>query len=118
VVRVIASSIYHKQTNNMDKIPEHRKNAFKTKAVFKADELRRRREELQVEIRRKNREESLAKRRNLNVPASPDSDDEAAVATINAQVSYKRVCRLTSSLTFAAFSVLRLSTLRYTRQSY
>jgi hypothetical protein len=72
----------------MDKIPEHRKNAFKTKAVFKADELRRRREELQVEIRRKNREESLAKRRNLNVPASPDSDDEAAVATINAQVSY------------------------------
>ncbi|CAB5396320.1 unnamed protein product [Rhizophagus irregularis] len=37
----------------MDKIPEHRKNAFKTKAVFKADELRRRREELQVEIRRK-----------------------------------------------------------------
>lgn len=69
-----------------DKIPEHRKNAFKAKAVFKADELRRRREELQVEIRRKNREESLAKRRNLNVPASPDSDDEVAVATINAQL--------------------------------
>jgi importin subunit alpha-6/7 len=81
----------------MDKIPEHRKNAFKTKAVFKADELRRRREELQVEIRRKNREESLAKRRNLNVPASPDSDDEAAVATINAQVSYESFTSIIAS---------------------
>ncbi|CAG8602984.1 790_t:CDS:2 [Acaulospora colombiana] len=70
----------------MDKIPEHRKNAFKAKSVFKADELRRRREEQQIEIRRKNREESLAKRRNLNVPASPDSDDESAVAVINAQL--------------------------------
>ncbi|CAG8588115.1 13098_t:CDS:2 [Racocetra fulgida] len=70
----------------MDKIPEHRKNAFKAKSVFKAEELRRRREEQQIEIRRKNREESLAKRRNLNVPASPDSDDESAVAVINAQL--------------------------------
>ena len=106
-----------------DKIPEHRKNAFKTKAVFKAEELRRRREELQVEIRRKNREESLAKRRNLNVPASPDSDDEAAVATINAQVSYKRFTIIVSFLCsrFVAFSVLRLSFLcglRYTQPSY
>ena len=42
------------------------------------DEVRRRREEQQVEIRRKNREESLAKRRNLNIPASLDSDDETA----------------------------------------
>jgi hypothetical protein len=68
------------------KIPEHRKNAFKAKGVFKPDELRRRREEQQIEIRRKTREESLAKRRNLNIPASPDSDDESAAAVINAQV--------------------------------
>ncbi|CAH1765475.1 10885_t:CDS:2 [Entrophospora sp. SA101] len=70
----------------MDKIPEHRKNAFKSKAIFKAEELRRRREEQQIEIRRKTREESLAKRRNLNVALSPDSDDETAVAVINAQL--------------------------------
>jgi len=62
----------------MEKIPEHRKNAFKAKSIFKLDEVRRRREEQQVEIRRKNREESLAKRRNLNIPASLDSDDETA----------------------------------------
>ncbi|CAG8583548.1 6414_t:CDS:2, partial [Paraglomus brasilianum] len=64
--------------SSMEKIPEHRKNAFKAKSIFKLDEVRRRREEQQVEIRRKNREESLAKRRNLNIPASLDSDDETA----------------------------------------
>ncbi|KAG9306149.1 hypothetical protein G9A89_016053 [Geosiphon pyriformis] len=70
----------------MEKIPEHRKNAFKSKGILKSDELRRRREEQQIEIRRKNREESLAKRRNFNIPASPDSDDESIVAAINAQL--------------------------------
>ncbi|CAG8445495.1 6487_t:CDS:2 [Ambispora gerdemannii] len=70
----------------MEKVPEHRKNAFKSKNLLKPEELRRRREEQQIEIRRKNREESLAKRRNLNVPASPDSDDESAIAMFNAQL--------------------------------
>ena len=60
-------------------IPEHRRN-FKAKTVFKPDELRRRREEQQVEIRKAKREESLAKRRNLAAtspaPGAVDSDDE------------------------------------------
>ncbi|EPX71199.1 importin alpha [Schizosaccharomyces octosporus yFS286] len=43
-----------------------RRSRFKGKAVFKADELRRQREEQQVEIRKQKREESLNKRRNLN----------------------------------------------------
>lgn len=62
-------------------IPEHRRN-FKATGAFKGDELRRRREEQQVEIRKQKREENLAKRRNM-APTSPtpgavDSDDEGS----------------------------------------
>ncbi|SCV67092.1 BQ2448_5738 [Microbotryum intermedium] len=57
-----------------------RRNAYKNKGIFGADELRRRREEAQVEIRKQKREESVAKRRNLVVAPSSasaaDSDDE------------------------------------------
>ena len=67
-------------------IPEHRRTQFKAKGIFKADELRRRREEQQVEIRKAKREENLAKRRGIagrdgpvGAPgglAAPDSDEE------------------------------------------
>jgi len=59
-----------------------RRNAFKNKNQFGADELRRRREEQQVEIRKQKREESVAKRRNLTVTAGDEgsSDDDNAVA--------------------------------------
>ena len=76
-------------------IPEHRRTTFKAKNTFKPDELRRRREEQQVEIRKAKREENLAKRRGLatrdgGVPgaalgAAPDSDDEGG--NIETQVS-------------------------------
>lgn len=78
-------------------IPEHRRNQFKAKSAFKPDELRRRREEQQVEIRKAKREENLAKRRGIStrdgaqgsqpgaaLGASPDSDDEGG--TIESQV--------------------------------
>lgn len=68
-------------------IPEHRRTQFKAKGTFKPDELRRRREEQQVEIRRQKREENLAKRRGIQrgdgqigvggLSAGTDSDDEA-----------------------------------------
>lgn len=67
-------------------IPEHRRTQFKAKNSFKPDELRRRREEQQVEIRRQKREENLAKRRGVQRGngeigigglADADSDDEA-----------------------------------------
>lgn len=66
-------------------IPEHRRTQFKAKNTFKPDELRRRREEQQVEIRKAKREENLAKRRGIgtgdqrpgaSLGAAPDSDDE------------------------------------------
>ena len=76
-------------------IPEHRRTQFKAKNTFKPDELRRRREEQQVEIRKAKREEGLAKRRGLStrdgaapgaaLGASVDSDDEGG--TIESQVS-------------------------------
>ncbi|EPS44730.1 hypothetical protein H072_1273 [Dactylellina haptotyla CBS 200.50] len=67
-------------------IPEHRRTNFKAKGTFKPEELRRRREEQQVEIRKQKREENLAKRRNLQITsptphsglAGVDSDDESA----------------------------------------
>lgn len=70
-------------------IPEHRRTQFKAKGTFKPDELRRRREEQQVEIRKAKREENLAKRRGITggdgsqrpgaaLGAEPDSDDDTA----------------------------------------
>lgn len=73
-------------------IPEHRRTNFKAKNAFKPDELRRRREEQQVEIRKAKREEALAKKRNIgaqlgaSLGAAPDSDEEGA--TIEGQVSH------------------------------
>ena len=77
-------------------IPEHRRTTFKAKSAFKPDELRRRREEQQVEIRRAKREENLAKRRGIagrdqpgaSLGAAPDSDDEGG--NIESQVSSAR----------------------------
>ena len=53
-------------------IPEHRRTNFKAKGQFKPEELRRRREEQQVEIRKQKREENLAKRRNLQITSPVD----------------------------------------------
>ena len=66
-------------------IPEHRRTQFKAKNSFKPDELRRRREEQQVEIRKQKREENIAKRRGVQRgdgqigigQLDADSDDEA-----------------------------------------
>ena len=65
-------------------IPEHRRLQHKSKNQFRVDELRRRREDQQVEIRKLKKEENLAKRRNLtqvqgwngvSVDASESDDD-------------------------------------------
>lgn len=80
-------------------IPEHRRTTFKAKSAFKPDELRRRREEQQVEIRRAKREENLAKRRGISgrdqpgasLGAAPDSDDEGG--NIESQVRIPPPCR-------------------------
>ncbi|KAJ1993606.1 Importin subunit alpha-1 [Dimargaris cristalligena] len=71
-----------------NRVPEHRRNAYKSKGLFKNDELRRRRDEQSVEIRKQKREESLAKKRNLNInPEVSDSDDdEAASVALNDQL--------------------------------
>ncbi|KAK7204830.1 armadillo-type protein [Myxozyma melibiosi] len=68
-------------------VPEHRRTNFKNKGHFRQDELRRRREEAQVEIRKAKREESLAKRRNLTLPTTAtekiqsESEDESSAET-------------------------------------
>jgi hypothetical protein len=65
-------------------VPEHRRQAYKGKNLFRGDELRRRREEQQVEIRKQKKDENLAKRRNLAIAlpeAAMESDtDEEAVS--------------------------------------
>lgn len=83
-----------------------RRSQYKNKNVFGAEELRRRREEAQVEIRKQKREESVAKRRNLTIVADgdDDSDDDNTVAgQLDSQASLSRrasgceadiVCRL------------------------
>lgn len=69
-------------------IPEHRRTQFKARNQFRPDELRRRREEQQVEIRKQKREENLAKRRGIQTRdggigvgggmGATESDDEAS----------------------------------------
>lgn len=63
-------------------VPEHRRTNFKNRGAFKADELRRRREEAQIEIRKQKRDENLSKRRNVveyvGGSDSEEEDDESA----------------------------------------
>lgn len=59
-------------------VPEHRRTNFKNRGAFKADELRRRREEAQIEIRKQKRDENLIKRRNVaGVANDSDSEDDS-----------------------------------------
>lgn len=53
-----------------------RREAYKAKGPLKQDDLRRRREEQQVEIRRQKREENISKRRNFLPSTGQDSDEE------------------------------------------
>jgi len=59
-------------------ISDHRRETHKSKNLFKGDELRRRREEQQIEIRKQKRDENLAKRRNLNtlIASGDDMDSD------------------------------------------
>ncbi|EPX71905.1 karyopherin Cut15 [Schizosaccharomyces octosporus yFS286] len=60
-------------------IPEHRKQNYKGKGAFQADELRRRRETQQIEIRKQKREENLNKRRNLADVSEEPSEEVTPV---------------------------------------
>lgn len=83
-----------------------RADAYKSKSLFKQDELRRRREEAQVEIRKQKREESMAKRRNMNLTNADltdgETDDEEAVgAALDGQVGETDPLEYLSSVTEA-----------------
>ncbi|KAF5385252.1 hypothetical protein D9615_001452 [Tricholomella constricta] len=58
-----------------------RREAYKSKGALKQDDLRRRREEQQVEIRRQKREENISKRRNFLPSSGADSDEEIGSGT-------------------------------------
>jgi len=65
-------------------------NRFKNRGDLKTDELRRRREDAAVEIRKQKREENLAKRRNLhNIDSDDDLDESFNVEVINKIESIK-----------------------------
>lgn len=70
-------------------VPDHRKNAFKNRGNMQQDELRRRREDVAVEIRKQKREESLAKRRNMTIGSGAEgaeSEDENQSPAGNQQI--------------------------------
>jgi importin subunit alpha-1 len=68
-------------------VPDYRKANFKNKNRFQQDEVRRRRETQQVELRKQKREDMLSKRRNFNtvdgttISGLPESDDEDGNST-------------------------------------
>ncbi|KAJ7813844.1 armadillo-type protein [Mycena leptocephala] len=53
-----------------------RRDAYKNKGAFKEEARRNRRNEQQVEIRRRKRDENISKRRNLLSSARPNSDED------------------------------------------
>ena len=67
---------------------EGRAAQFKNRGNLKQDELRRRREDVAVEIRKQKREESLAKRRNLQLVSNADEseDENQAPGSMTGQV--------------------------------
>ncbi|KAI9018045.1 importin alpha protein [Phycomyces nitens] len=72
----------------MDSQSEQRRGAFKARNAFKPEEVRRRRETAQVEIRKQKKEENLAKRRNFNIETlDDDSEEESNVGSKEHQVS-------------------------------
>jgi hypothetical protein len=84
-------------------IPEHRRTQFKARNQFRPDELRRRREEQQVEIRKQKRDENLAKRRGIQtrdggigvgggMAAATESDDEASAIESEVCIIWNRLC--------------------------
>jgi hypothetical protein len=85
-------------------VPEHRRQTYKGKNLFKGDELRRRREEQQVEIRKQKKEENLAKRRNLAIVGNDtsmesDTDEDISGADEKVCVPHFTFC----SMWFDAF---------------
>ena len=52
-----------------------RLNGFKNRGNLREDELRRRRDDVAIEIRKQKKEDSLAKRRNLNLTRNEDDDE-------------------------------------------
>lgn len=95
-------------------IPEHRRTQFKARNQFRPDELRRRREEQQVEIRKQKREENMTKRRGIQtsdggigvgagMAAATESDDEASA--IESEVGFF-LCFLDFGVVFSLVFVL------------
>ena len=77
-------------SDSKPKVPEHRMAGFKNRGSLKPEELRRRRDEVAVEIRRQKKEDSAAKRRNMNTPIGgslSESEDESLASTQVSQVS-------------------------------
>lgn len=75
-------------------VPEYRRTNFKNKSRFSADELRRRRDTQQVELRKAKRDEALAKRRNFLPPTSTtdnDSENEDDDSNIADQEFYQQL---------------------------
>ncbi|CDH57229.1 karyopherin alpha [Lichtheimia corymbifera JMRC:FSU:9682] len=71
----------------MDPLADLRRSTYKSRAHFKPEEVRRRRETAQVEIRKQKKEENLAKRRNFNLQNLPDdSDDDADSFGVDTQL--------------------------------
>jgi hypothetical protein len=68
----------------MDPTSDFRRSTYKERSRFKPEEVRRRRENAQVEIRKQKKEENLAKRRNFDA-VGDDSEDE--LDGLDAQVS-------------------------------
>lgn len=96
----------------MDPLADLRRSAYKARSHFKPEEVRRRRETAQVELRKQKKEENLAKRRNLKAEALPDdSDEDVDITSIDAQVRLKilRNCYLLKQRTNVTLPLMKSS---------
>lgn len=69
-----------------------RQEIYKNKEQLKPEEIRRRRGEAQIVLRRQKREENLLKKRNLHVgdhTSGSDSEDDSAPLNLEPQVNHR-----------------------------
>jgi len=80
-VHAAETDVHHQSRNRAShlikpKQMSSRQNQYKNRGALRADELRRRREDVAVEIRKQKRDENLAKRRNLATISGSASESE------------------------------------------
>lgn len=94
---------------------ENRIHSYKNRGSMKQDELRRRREDMAVEIRKQKKEESMAKRRNLFQAADLEVDDEDEENSLPVGYTSEEMTQMISEVLSNDLEMQKSATARFRR---